>query len=462
MLKIRFKKRLISVLTAKSTELYTVSCGSWAKSFAVLLAGLVSTQVIAQVNAQEFVVPQPQLVYPPQEVFSTPQPAPIQGIPLEQVVPSQSAPIQGTIVPGPSAIQGQVIQGQVIQGTARPATRSAAKPIVNSNAPDVVGSTFVALDSRLKQVFGGSAPKSLGELRAMDEQQAKVAAVIDQVTVNVQQGSAQGSGVVISGDGYIYTAAHVAGKPGRQAWVRFSDGRRVEAKTLGMDRNNDAGLLKIVEPRSTPWPHATRGKSESLKEGQWCIAAGHPGGWQQKRGSVIRVGRILSIKGRSSSNSMANTLFTDCTLIGGDSGGPLFTLEGKLIGIHSRIGTDMEDNMHVPIEVFDSGIKKLENGEAWGTLPGFRPLIGVRGPKSAATAKNTEAIVEEVIPDSPAEVAGIEVGDVIKSFDGVKVKTFSDLQAAVEQTLPGDTVLIEIVRKGTSFKFPLVVGIEGE
>jgi serine protease Do len=447
MLTIRFKKRMESVLPVKTTEL------PFANLFIALLFGVVSIPGLQPALAQDFAVPQPQVVYPPQEKLPTPpaiQTSPIQGVPLEQVSPSQSAPSQAN----PAQLNSQ--------SNSQAAVRSSAKPVVNSNSSDVVGATFIALDSRLKQVFRGSEPKTLAELRAMDEQQAKVAAVIDQVTVNVQQGSAQGSGVIFTGDGYILTAAHVAGKPGRQAWVRFSDGRRVEAKTLGMDRNNDAGLLKIVEPRSTPWPHATRGKSESLKEGQWCIAAGHPGGWQPKRGSVIRVGRILSIKGRSSSNAMANTLFTDCTLIGGDSGGPLFTLEGKLIGIHSRIGTDMEDNMHVPIEVFDAGDAKLKKGEAWGVLPGFKPLIGVRGPKASATSQNAPAIVEEVIPDSPAEVAGIIVGDVIKSFDGVKIGTFSELQSAVEQTLPGDTVMIEIIRDGMSFKFPLVVGVEGD
>lgn len=456
MLTIRFKKRMEGVLPVKTTEL------SFANLIvALLLFSVISIPTLQPALAQDFAVPQPQLVYPPQEKIPNPpaiQTPPTQGVPLEQVSPSQAAPSQ--VNPAQRKSQGKS-QGNS-QSNSQAAVRSSAKPIVNSNSSDVVGATFVALDSRLKQVFRGSEPKTLAELRAMDEQQAKVAAVIDQVTVNVQQGSAQGSGVIFSGDGYILTAAHVAGKPGRQAWVRFSDGRRVEAKTLGMDRNNDAGLLKIVEPHSTPWPHATRGKSESLKEGQWCIAAGHPGGWQPKRGSVIRVGRILSIKGRSSSNAMANTLFTDCTLIGGDSGGPLFTLEGKLIGIHSRIGTDMEDNMHVPIEVFDAGDAKLKKGEAWGVLPGFKPLIGVRGPKASATSQNAPAIVEEVIPDSPAEVAGIIVGDVINSFDGVKIGTFSELQSAVEQTLPGDTVMIEIIRDGMSFKFPLVVGVEGD
>ena len=429
MLSFRFKKRVKSVLSAKT---------SLSKLLPVLVISACSLTAIAQ----DFVLPQPQLVYPPQQVLPTPQLVPsVQEAPLERVVPSQAAP---SLTPPPPASPTQATQ------------RTVAKPVINSKSSTVMGATFVALDSRLKQVFRGSEPRSLAELRAMDEQQAKVASVIDQVTVNVQQGSAQGSGVVISGDGYVFTAAHVAGKPGRQAWVRFSDGTRVEAITLGMDRNNDAGLIKIKAPRSTPWPHATRGKSESLKEGQWCIAAGHPGGWQPKRGSVIRVGRILSIKGRSP----ANTLFTDCTLIGGDSGGPLFTLEGELIGIHSRIGTDMEDNMHVPIEIFDAGAEKLKKSEAWGVLPGFKPMIGVIGPKHSAASQNPEAIVSEVRSESPAEVAGIAAGDVIRSFDGDKINSFADLQAAVEQTLPGDTVFIEIFRDGMTLKFPLVVGVE--
>lgn len=425
MLKIRFKKPLIDVLPSK-----TESLGG--KFLAVLLFGA----CFSTGYSQEILVPQPQVIYPPQQALSTPQPIPsIQGAPLQQVVPSQTAPAKAA---PPVA-----------------ATRSSSKPVINSS--ESYGATFVALDSRLKQVFRGSEPKSLDELRAMDEQQAKVASVIDQVTVNVQQGSAQGSGVVISGEGYIFTAAHVAGKPGRQAWVRFSDGRRVEAITLGMDRNNDAGLIKITEPRSTPWPHATRGKSENLREGQWCIAAGHPGGWQQKRGSVIRVGRILSIKGREP----ANTIFTDCTLIGGDSGGPLFTLEGKLIGIHSRIGTDMEDNMHVPIEVFDAGAEKLKKSEAWGVLPGFKPWIGVKGPTNS-NSTTPEAIVSETIPDGPAELAGVVAGDLIRSFDGIKVQTFADLKGAVEQTLPGDTVFIEVIREGIVLRFPIVVDVEAE
>ncbi len=328
--------------------------------------------------------------------------------------------------------------------------RVAAKPAVVS--PDSSGATYIALDAKLRQVFKGDVPNGLEELRALETQQSRVAEAIEKVTVNVQQGSAQGSGVIITGDGYVLTAAHVAGKPGRDAWVVLSDGTRLPAKTMGMNRNKDAGLIKITATRSAPWPHATLGHSEELEVGQWCIAAGHPGGWQADRGNVIRVGRILAIKGERRS---AHTLFTDCTLIGGDSGGPLFTLEGKLIGIHSRIGTDMQDNMHVPIDVFAADWVRLKNGEAWGVLPGYRPIIGVSPPKDSDAA-----VVGTVVPKSPAAQAGVAEGDIILSFDGVKTLTFKDLQLAVQQTLPGDTVLIEVSRDGQAFRFPLTVGVE--
>ena len=232
--------------------------------------------------------------------------------------------------PVQSGGQSPVQPATGVQPAVQPTSAAICFETVVSSS-EIVGATFVALDNRLRQVFRGSEPKSLNELKALEEQQEKVAKAIEQVTVNVQQGSAQGSGVIITGDGYILTAAHVAGKPGRQAWVRLSDGTRVEATTLGMNRDKDAGLIKINSTRGTPWPHATIGRSQDLRVGQWCIAAGHPGGWQEERGNVIRVGRILTIKGDSKGKGewSAHTLFTDCTLIGGDSGGPLFTLEAS-------------------------------------------------------------------------------------------------------------------------------------
>jgi serine protease Do len=325
--------------------------------------------------------------------------------------------------------------------------RVVAKPAVS--APSVrEGSTFVAIDPKLKRVFDGREPKGITELRLLDEQQSKVAAAIEKVTVNVQQGSAQGSGVIITEDGYVLTAAHVAGKPGRDVWVMLSDGQRLPAKTLGMNRDKDAGLIKISKTNAKGFPHATLGMSAHLREGQWCIAAGHPGGWQADRGNVIRVGRISQVK--------SHTLFTDCTLIGGDSGGPLFDLEGKLIGIHSRIGTEVADNMHVPVDVYAENWERLKKGEAWGTLPGFKPMVGISGPKDP----NDPPVVSGITPQGPAFRAGVVAGALILSFDGIQVKTFAELQQAVQQSLPGETVTIEIELDGRKMSLPITVGLD--
>ncbi len=349
------------------------------------------------------------------------------------------------------------------QSAAQVQERTANKPAVapsrtsTADKPKVRGETFVALASGLEDVNQGRPPGSLLELKMLEQQQSLVAEKIERVTVNVQQGLAQGSGVIITPDGYVLTAAHVAGAPGRKAWLHMHDGTRVEALTMGMNRNRDAGLLRIVEgQRSTPWPYATLGQVGSLRRGQWVVASGHPGGWDQDRGAVIRVGRVLKISSSRNKEGQlrAHTLLTDCALIGGDSGGPLFDLEGHLVGIHSRIGTNVDDNMHVPVDVFSDSWDRMVNSETWGQLPGFRPVIGVEG-----TDSDSRALIKRVEPDGPAQRAGIQPGDLVIAFDGDKISTFSDLKMKVEATMPGDTIVLTIMREQNLLRIPVVVGI---
>jgi serine protease Do len=312
------------------------------------------------------------------------------------------------------------------------------------------GSTYVSIDSELDWVARGGEPRTVTELQALEKQQEKVANQINAVTVNVQQGTAQGSGVIITPDGFVLTAAHVAGKPGRDATIMLSNGTKVKAKTLGTNRSMDAGLLKIIDKIGKPWPHASLGESAKLKPGQWVIAAGHPGGWMADRAAVIRVGRILQ--------KMNSTLVTDCALIGGDSGGPLFDLNGRLVGIHSRIGTETADNMHVPIDVYRDSWDRLAASQAWGALPGFKPVIGVAGRKG----ENGEgpAEVGSVSPQGPADRIGILPGDIILSYDGVAIKSFNDLKRAVSESLPGDRVEVKWARQGTVLRRNIIVAVQ--
>ena len=221
------------------------------------------------------------------------------------------------------------------------------------------------------------------------------------------------------------------------------------ATTLGMNRSVDAGLIKINDGQNEgqPWPHATLGTSDKLVPGMWCIATGHPGGYDRGRGPVTRVGRILTVR--------PDAIVTDCALIGGDSGGPLFDIEGRLIAVHSRIGNDVADNLHIPVDHYDISWKRLAASESWGVLPGFRPVLGVAGNQSESVAR-----VREVKKGSPAEDAGMLVDDIVESFGKVRVTDFNSLSKAVADTMPGERVEIWVNRSNKRVRVVVEIGRE--
>ena len=308
------------------------------------------------------------------------------------------------------------------------------------------GSQSLAVPAELDRLlFYGGIPKNLETLRIMETQIRRVSAIATECTVSVQIGPAQGCGAIITASGYVLTAAHVAMRPGKTANLTLSDGRVIRATSLGLDRRFDAGLLKIDPGQGSNWPHAALGSSEGLVPGMWCIATGHPGGYEPTRGPVVRVGRILE--------SRPGSLLTDCALIGGDSGGPLFDLAGELIAIHSRIGNDVAENLHVPIDIYEDSWQRMAQGDAWGYLPGFRPVLGVRGRNS-----DDSAIVVSVRRGSPADKAGIVPGDVIERFGDKPVKDFRTLRSAVADTMPGERVDLWLRRDGQARRIRLEIG----
>jgi serine protease Do len=282
----------------------------------------------------------------------------------------------------------------------------------------------------------------------MQEQIQEVTALVLPSTVAVRVGSAHGSGVIISPEGYVLTAAHVAGGPDRRARITLADGRRVTGVTLGVYRTVDAGLIKITTPtdvEDAPWPHAILGDSQHLVPGQWCLATGHPGGFESGRPPVLRVGRVLSAR--------EDAINTDCTLVGGDSGGPLFDLSGNVIGVHSRIGGPLNVNLHVPVNSYRSSWDRLVSGEAWGRLPGSEPFIGVQGEAESEVAR-----IARVFLGSPAQAAGIQVGDVIVSFAGQPVTNFDSLKRLVDEQSPGARVRLELLRSELKLILDVEIG----
>ena len=296
----------------------------------------------------------------------------------------------------------------------------------------------------------------LGSIEELKERERKVKKVVSELmpTVVAVVGNDQpatGSGVIINEDGLIMTAGHVTEAAGKELTIIFPDGRSVKGESLGANRTRDAGLARITEEGK--WPFAKIGDSKKAKLGEWLIAMGHPGGYDLNRSPPIRLGRLIS----SGSMSM---LRTDCTLVGGDSGGPLFNLEGEVIGIHSSIGGSLAENRHVPSSVFKAGWDRMLAGEIWGSLGMMaagvnpdRPMLGVRMNDS-----NGQVTVDKVFPNSPAKRAGIEDGDVILKIDGIAAEQMSDVVDQVSSSSAGDVLEVQIMRddKEQSFKVKLV------
>ncbi len=290
-------------------------------------------------------------------------------------------------------------------------------------------------------------PDSVADLQTLETAVKRQVKTILPYTVSVRIGGAQGSGVIVTEDGYVLTAAHVSGEPGRNVFIKLADGSEVRGKTLGVNRNTDAGLIKING--SKKWPHAEMGDSGQLKLGQWCLALGHPGGFQKGRPPVVRLGRIISQR--------ATMIQTDCTLVGGDSGGPLFDLEGRVIGIHSRIGASTDWNFHVPVQSYQKNWERLASAEAWGRQGGQPrgprgPILGILGEDHKQGCR-----VIEIIPDLPAQQAGLKSDDVITLFEGKPVMGIMGLQKLVRAHKPGDVVRVEFLRgeKRTTKKITL-------
>jgi len=299
----------------------------------------------------------------------------------------------------------------------------------------------------------------VAELRAREAKVRAVVAKAVPATVAVQAGVGMGSGVIVSEDGIVLTASHVSGDAGREVSLLLSDGRIVTGKTLGANRNFDAGMVQITDEGK--WPSVPLGKSADVKPGDWCVCTGHPGGVQAGRSAPVRVGRMVS--------TSRGTMVSDCALIGGDSGGPLFDLDGRLIGIHSSIGNSMAENRHVPIDRYRESWDRMMKGEVWGSLlgavsfrrpPGFRDEGGFLGVQ--LQAQESGVTVMEVVPGSPAAKSELEAGDVVLRFNGKQIEGIQDLVLKVAAKKPGTRVTIEVRRNREIKKIHVTLGMRGQ
>ncbi len=295
----------------------------------------------------------------------------------------------------------------------------------------------------LEFLSSGGTPTSLEQLEAMQKVFADLAEVVGPATVNVAVAEAQGSGVVVSRDGFILTAAHVISRPNLEATITFADGRKAKAITLGVNERLDSGMLKITEKGK--WPFLDIGESSHLERGQWVMAIGHPGGLTKGRGLVYRTGRILS-------NDLG-TMTTDCTLVGGDSGGPLVDLEGYVIGIHSRIGMSLSENFHVPIDAFSLEWDQLADAVIVGST---RAYLGI------SFAERSENKIDSMNENEAAAAAGMKVGDIIIKINDKETGNHVQFRRAMNKLKPRDVATITVKRGDEELEFEVTMGYGNE
>ncbi len=261
--------------------------------------------------------------------------------------------------------------------------------------------------------------------------------------------SSLGSGFIIDGkEGLIVTNNHVI-EGADEIVINFHDGSKLKVdRVIGRDTKTDLALLK-VSPKK-PLPEVAFGSSNDLKVGDWVMAIGNPFGL----GGSVTVG-IISAKQRDiSSGPYDEYLQTDASINKGNSGGPLFNMDGQVIGVNTAIISPTGGSVGISFAVpSDAAISVVDQLRQFGETR--RGWLGVRiksitedVAETLGVRENFGALISAVTPDSPAQKAGIEAGDVVVRFDGREVTTTRGLPRLVSQTPIGKTVDVEVLRKG--------------
>jgi|SRR5580704_5751677 serine protease Do len=282
-----------------------------------------------------------------------------------------------------------------------------------------------------------------------------------QVKPHAQKAQAVGTGFIIDANGWIVTNFHVAGKAD-SITVTLADGRKFPAKLVGGDEKTDLALIKVESDK--PLPYVTFADASKVRVGQPVMAVGNPFGL----GGTVTTG-IVSARGRDiHSGPFDDYIQTDAAINRGNSGGPLFDMDGHVIGINTAIfspsGGSVGLGFAIPSSLAEPVVAQLKtNGRVERGLLGvqIQPVTEELA-QSMSLGSEKGALVAQVQPDSPALSAGIKSGDVIKSVDGKNVETIRDLTRMISAVKPGTSVKIDLWREGKDMSVTAKVGDQKE
>ena len=267
--------------------------------------------------------------------------------------------------------------------------------------------------------------------------------------------SALGSGFVISEDGFIVTNNHVI-ENADEIVIEFFSGEELPAKLIGRDANTDIALLKVDAGK--PLPFVNFGNSDNMRVGDWVVAMGNPLG----QGFSVSAG-IVSARNRALSGSYDDYIQTDAAINRGNSGGPLFNLDGDVIGVNTAILSPNGGSIGIGFSMASNVVSKVvDQLKQYGETR--RGWLGVRIQdvsddiaESMGLEKTAGALVTDV-PDGPAKDGGILQGDVILSFDGVDVADTRSLVRMVGNSDVGKEVRMVVFREGKTQRLKITLG----
>ena len=268
-----------------------------------------------------------------------------------------------------------------------------------------------------------------------------------------RRGSALGSGFVISADGFIVTNNHVI-EEADEITIEFFSGFELPAEVVGTDPNTDIALLKVES--DAPLPFVEFGDSDAMRVGDWVMAMGNPQGFSVSAG-------IVSARGRALSGTYDDYIQTDAAINRGNSGGPLFNMDGEVIGVNTAIlspnggsiGIGFAMSSAVVTTVVDQLQEFGETRRGWlgvriqNVTPDVAEALGLDAARGALVTD---------VPEGPALAAGMESGDVILSFDGRDVDDTRELVRRVGNTAVGKTVDVTVFREGGEVTLAVTLG----